>query len=158
MPLAMRAGAREHRDFAGALHSNRAAFKARAAARFDEGRNTDTDEFAAGSRLVAIANKLLVIGYSQRLVERSFVVAGVVFDADPGSIGKLLRANEVFAPDFQTIDAQLLCRLVNQALDVQHGLRPAGAAVGSGGHSVRKDRYNFDVNVLDLIGARRHGH
>src|SRR5207253_2123514 len=83
----------------------------RSAAGLDECRHSHSYQCPALARLVPIANDLLVIGYSQRLVERFFVVAGVIFDADPGSIGKLLGTDEVFAPDFQTIDAQLLRRL-----------------------------------------------
>src|SRR5438132_8713609 len=52
MPLVMGAGTRQHRDFTGALHSNRATFKARAAAGLDEGRNTDAHS-SAGARASA---------------------------------------------------------------------------------------------------------
>src|SRR5439155_1555649 len=84
--------------------SSGAASKSRAAARLDECRHSHSYQFPALACLVPIANDLLVVGYSQRLVERFFVVAGVIFDADPGSVRKLLGTDEVFAPDFQTID------------------------------------------------------
>ena len=158
MSLAVAAGTGEHRDLAGALHAYGAAFKAGAAARLHKGRDAHADQLAARPRRIALSDELIVVGETQRFRERLLVVARVVFNAHARSVRELLGPNEVFAPNFQTVQAELARRFIDQALDVEHRLRPAGAAIRSGGDGVGKDRDHLDVAVVDLIAARGHAH
>ena len=109
--LAVAAGAGEHRDFSGALHPNGAAFKAGAAAGLHESRDAHAHQLAARPRFVSLSDKFFVIGQTQRFGERFLIVARVVFDAYASSVRELLGANEIFAPDRQTVEPNSLAPL-----------------------------------------------
>ena len=157
MSLAVGAGTGEHRDLAGALHAHRPAFKkADPAARLHKGRDAHADQFATRPRRIAVLDHLVVVGETQRFRERLLVVARIVFHVQARAVRELLRPNEVFAPDVQTVQAEVARRLIDQALDVEHRLRPAGAAIRPGGDGVGQDRDHLDVAVADLIAARGH--
>src|ERR1051326_6961929 len=158
VPLAVRARTRQHGDLAGALDAHRAALEASAAARLDERRDADAGELAALARRVALGDEPVVVGELYRLVERFFIVAGIVLDAGRRLIRKLFGSDEVLPPDLHPIDAQIARGLVDQPLDIEHRLRPARAAVGTGRNGIGEYRQHLDEDVWDLIAARRHRH
>ena len=158
--MALTVGARpgEHGDLAGAFDAHAAAFKTGAAARFDKGRKADADQFAVFAPFVALAQQLFVVGKLERLAQRLFVIAGIVLDAGAGGVGELIGLNEILAADFQAVHAEHVGGFVEQPLDVQHRLGPAGAAIGAGGAGVGEHADDLDAAVFDLIAAAGHAH
>ena len=78
--------------------------------------------------------QLVVAEQLQGLGRRGLVVARVVLQ--PGHRGEreLLVLDPVLLAQLQRVHAQLGGQLVHDPLDGERGLRPAGAAVGVGGH------------------------
>ncbi len=133
-----------------------AAFETGAAARLDKGRKADADQLAAFAPVVALAQKIFVVGHLERFAQRFFEIAGIVLDAGARGVGELIGLNEILSANFQAVHAQNRRGLVEQALDVQDRLGPAGAAIGAGRTSVGKDGDDLDPAVLNLIAAAGH--
>ena len=133
-----------------------AALETGAAAGLDESGKADADQLAALAPFVALAQEIFVVGYLERFAQRFFEIAGIVLDAGAGGVRELLGLNEILPADFQSVHAQNRGGFVEQALDVQDRLRPAGAAIGAGRTSVGENRDDLDVAVLDLIAAAGH--
>src|SRR5205823_11622323 len=98
-------------------------------------------------------NQIVVVGKTEGLRQGSLIVAGVVLDPNTRAVRELLGSNEVLASKLEAIDAQLAGCLIDEALDVQHGLRSPRAAIWSGGNRVREHADDLDANVLDLVAA-----
>src|SRR6185436_6190025 len=126
MSLAVRARAGEHGDFAGAFDAHGAALETRAAARFDESRKTNADEFAFLAPLIAQAQKFIVVGNFERFSEWCFIIAGIVLDAGAGGVGELIGLNEILPANLQAIHAEHSSGFVEQPLDVQYRLGSSG--------------------------------
>jgi len=81
---------------------------------------------------------------------------GIVLDAGARGIRKLIGLDKIFPAYFQTVHSQNRGGFVEQPLDIQHRLRPAGAAIGTGRASIGKHRDDFHTAVFDLIAAAGH--
>ena len=111
-------GGIEHRDA-----ENVAVLRRPGADDLGEERDADAHHFA---RLAAPESLLLgllllaqlaVFGRRQRLFHRGVIVAGIVFPAQRGLIGKLFALDEILHPEVDRVDAELLRHDVHRALD-----------------------------------------
>src|SRR5262245_4172050 len=158
MSLAVRPGTGEHRDCSSALYAHRGAFKPDPAARFYKRRDTYADQFATRPRRIAVLDHLVVVREPQCFRERLLVIARIVFHIQARAVWELLRPDKIFATDVKPVQAEVARRFIDQTLDVEHRLRPASAAIRTGGDGVGKDRHYLDAAVADLIATRGHAH
>ena len=82
------------------------------------------DDLAARAALRLLAPQPRVVGGRERAVERLRIVARVVALAGDGAEREALRRDEVAAPQLGGVEADRARRGVDQALDVEAGLRP----------------------------------
>ena len=127
-----------------------------AARPFQEGGDAQATPQPARARLRRARGKAVPVGQRQRLLQHPLEAADVVGLAHGVGVGHLLGADEVAPPQGDAVDAGLARRLVHQALDVEDGLGPAGAAVGAGGRLVRQHGAEVKVDHWHVVDAGLH--
>ena len=102
----------------------------------------------------------VVIRCFQRLFQTGREVAGVIDGAGRVEPGELVGLDQVFAPQFGRVDAQLLGRLVHHPLSPEDSLGSAETAEGADRGLVGGGRYHIAVIVGDpvLVRSGRAGH
>ena len=113
---------------------------------------------AAGlSRGCSSRRELLVPDHLRGLLERRQIVAAVVNERrgilkdDLVVVRKSVRRDEVAPADLDPVDAELLRREVEQPLDDEHAVLPAGAAHRRHDRLVREDRRELALVVRDVV-------
>jgi hypothetical protein len=96
-----------------------------------EAGEADPDQPALLERLGLLLAELVVAELAQRELERLGVVARVVDETRRRLVGELLRLDEVLPPQLGRVDAELVRRVLDEALDQVRRLGDAErAAVG----------------------------
>ena len=152
--LAVWARTRDRGDGAGALHAHHTALPAERG-RLDVEREPDADQLAAAAPLGVRAAQRGVVGGVERALKHGPIVAGVVDLAGRRREGKRLARDRVAPPHLGRIETAGVRRLVDQPLDEERGLRPAGAAVGAHRRGRRDRAGHLDVDGADRVGARQ---
>ncbi len=93
------------------------------------------------------------VGERERLRHVGEEIAAVDIDAGGGAIGELRARDEIAPPQLDAIDAEPLGRDVEQPLDDEGRLRPAGAAIGRGRRAVGHDAAHAHMRRRDVIDA-----
>jgi hypothetical protein len=132
--------------------------EAAGAARLDVGGDAAAKQLAASSRLVFPVFKRPPLRRHQGLVEHALEIAAVVLEAGGDLVRKPVLGNEVAAAEFGRVDAELVGRLVHQALDRVRAHRPARAAVGGGGDGVAQHELRLHMHRLHVVDAARDVH
>ncbi len=104
-------------------------------------------------RFGAPRRKALPIGERQRAIHVLFVFAAVIDRADRIGVRHLLRPHEIAAAQFETIEAELARRLVDQPLDGERHFRTAGAAIGLRRHGVGERGAGAQRRQRNIVGA-----
>ena len=160
--LAVRARADPCGHLAVGLDLDRAVLTVERERRADLEVRRDTD--AEHLRVAALAPRRLlgaqrvVAGLLERDVERLRVLAAVVDRTQPGDRRERERLgrDEVLAPDLDRIDAELVGRDVEGALDEVDRLGPAGAAVRGDRRGVRDRGLPVELDLRDDVHVLRH--
>ena len=138
VPLAVAVRSGEDRDAAGRMDPDLGAFvepgaraeragdgRGRDAAGLDIGGDADAAQLAARRRLAAPGLEALIVGGLQRQLERRQVIAAVVLQRDRRLVRIGVLRDEVAAAQLGRIDADLVGREVDDALEQKGRLRTA---------------------------------
>ena len=110
-------------------------------------------ERPCSARVRLLVAPLLVAGELERVVEARFVVAGVVETAGGGAVRELVALDQVPAAQLGRVDPEPRGGDVHRALEREVELRPAEAAVETGGTAVREHDTVSGGDVLHAVGA-----
>ncbi len=125
---------------------------------------TDAAQLAARLALRTPGRKAVPVGHGQRPVHAAREVPGVIGEPGGGAVGQLGAGDQVAPPERDAVHAQAGRRHVEQPLDDEMRLGPAGAAVGGGRGGVGQDGAEALVrggHVIDrggdpLVVGQRH--
>ena len=149
--LAGRLRADRKLDLAGAEHGDLDALVRNADRRFQIVRDADAAELAALLRLAPARGKALPVGHLDHALHVAGEVAAVVEQPAGGAIGQLLLRDDVLLADAQPVDAELVGGEIDQPLQHQGRLGPAGAAERRGRHGVGHHRAAAHVHQRDVV-------
>ena len=117
---------------------------------------TAVDQLALQRGLLAPAD------LGQAAVERDAVVAGVGFGRDierhhgGERIGHLRFRDQVAAPEFDAVEAEVARRHVEQTLAKEIGLEPPRPSIGADRRLVADMHRHIDADIRNAVGARQH--
>ena len=120
---------------------------------FDHCRDAYADERTAFPGLLPRAlPPFVVAGHFQGPVEGLLVFSRIVGDARRGVVGECVWRDEVAAPHFGRIEAQILGDEVDGAFHAEGGFGTARATVGAGHRLVGSDANHFDRHGRGAVG------
>ncbi len=147
MPLPLRADAGRDADLAVGLHLHFGALIRADAGAFDVTGDADADMAALRAQLrLLLGEEVAVADHLQRLVEDRLVIAAVVGERREVLIDDLvvvresIGRDEVAPADFGPVDFEFVRRDVQEPLDDEDAVLPAGAAVRRDDRLVGEDR------------------
>ena len=135
------------------LHRDARLLARRADRGFDVVRQSEAEQLAAPFGLAAARRKSLPIGDIHRPIHVLFVAAAVIEHADGIAVRHGFRPHQVFAPQRDAVDAELVGRGIDQPLDGEGHFGPAGTAIGLGRHGVGEHRDRAQRRGRNGIGA-----
>src|SRR5215510_8617411 len=164
LPLSVWRRAGQYRDFTRRLYSDGCALPSACRSRgrrtdradFDIGRNADSDDSSLLTGLLLIRAHLIVICNTERLLQRSLVIAAVVKEPGRGLERKLTWLGEVLATHFNGIQPKLRGNQVRASLDHLCSFRPSRAAIRIRRHLVSEHRGDIHLYGRDLVTTRQH--
>src|SRR5271166_869253 len=140
MALALRADAGHDAHFAVRLHLHFRAFIGTDAGALDVASDGNAEVASLGAQpRLFILDEALVVDESEHPVQRSFIIAAVIFERREILIDNLVvvrervRRNEVAASDLDAIDSQLTSGEIHQPLNDEHTVLATGATIGRDG-------------------------
>ncbi len=116
------------------------------------GRHSYADQAALRAGLCLQGTPLGYLPECERLVQDLRITAAVVHVAGRNDVRKLVRLNEIAAPQFDAIHAQLIRRRIDQPLDDEVGNLGAEPAVGTLLALVGQRGDQRHLNTADPIG------
>ena len=122
----------------------------RQAAGLDIGAEPDAAQLAVARRCRLAFGEARPIRCHQRLFQAAFRIAAVIFHHDRRLVRIRLFGDHVAAADLGVVDSHVACGDVDQPLQHEGRLRPAGAAIGIDRHRVGEHHFHF------AIDRRRH--
>ena len=125
----------------------------RDAAGLDIGGDADAAILAAVRGFLAARLEAGVIGRVQRHLQRRLIVAAVVLQRDRRLVREGVGRDEVAAAQFGRVDPQFVGREIDDALQQERRLGPAGAAIGIDRHGVGEHRLGLDIDRRGRVGA-----
>ena len=134
-----------------ALHRDLDALVRDADRRLDIVGNADAAQLAALLRFAATRGKALPVGALQHALHVAGEIAAVVEQPARGAVGQLLARDEVLLPDPHAVHAEPMRGEIDQPLQHQRRLRPAGAAERRGRHRVGHHRAAAHVHQRDVV-------
>ena len=141
MALAARLRADDDVDASFRTHGDPRLLVGRADRGLDVVREPAAEQLAALGRRAPALLETLPVGDVHRPVHVFLVAPAVVVHADGVAVGHRFGADQVLAPQLDAIDAEPGRRGVDEPLDREGDLRPAGAAISLGRHGVGVDRH-----------------
>ena len=120
---------------------------------FDVVGEPEAEQLAALRRLALALLEALPVGDLHRPVHVLLVAAAVVEHADRVAVRHRFGRDQVLAPQLDAVDAEPRGGDVDQPLDREGHLRPAGAAIGLGRHGVGEDRHRAQRRGRNVVGA-----
>ena len=119
----------------------------------DVEREPGAREPAGGAKVVALGEEVVPPRKLERRVERARVVAGVVRVAERRAVREGVARDHVAAADLDPVERELGGGTVDEPLDRERRLGPAGAAVGAGRHLRRAHARDLHVCGRDRVAA-----
>ena len=117
-------------------------------------RKAAPEQLAAFGRRAPALLEPFPVGDVHRPVHVLLVAPAVVVHADGVAVRHRFGTDQVLAPQLDAVDAEPRGGGVDQPLDREGDLRPAGAAIGLGRHGVGVDRHRAQRGGGNGIGAR----
>ena len=158
MALAARQRADRHVDAAFRRDRHLAPLARRPGGELDVIGERDAAALAAARGRRAPLREAVPVRARERRVHDPRVVPAVVGDAQRVGVGQRVGADQVAPPQRDAVEAAARGRALDQPLDHEHRLGPAGAAIGIGGRRVAGHRAGADMRRRDAIDAREHRH
>ena len=155
MALADRLGADADLDDAFGTHLDADALVRRAHRRLDVVGKADAGEPAAACGRLAARRETVPIGHGEGARHVAGEVAGVVGESHGRAIGELLAPDHVAPAQLDPVDGKLRCRELDQPLDDQRRLRPAGAAIGRGRDRIGHRAAHAHMRRRDVVERGR---
>ena len=161
MALPLRADARRHQHLAVRLHGNARALVRTDTGAFDIADDANPEMPALGARRLLPLGKVVVADQRPGLGQQRGVVAAVVGELaeilvdEALPIGEAVWRYEIALADLGPVESEFLGGDVEQALDHEDAVLPAGAAIGRDQCLVGERDREAAVVVLDVVGTEQ---
>ena len=126
------------------------------AAGFDVARDADAAQLAALLRFRAALLEAGVITELDRLGDDLGIIARVIFGTKRSAIRKRSWPDEIAPTQFDLVDAEIACGLIDDAFDHIRGLGTARTAISIHRHGVGPGTLHVAVGRRDDVGAAEH--
>src|SRR5213596_726085 len=152
LPHRLRAGERRERAIGADPYVDRLGRKGTGPFQVD--RQPPAPQPPAAARLLAPRRETLPVGQLDKPVDDAREIAAVVDIAEVRAIRKILRPDEIAPPNLYGVEPHLARGFLHQPLHEIVRLRPAGPAVGAGGHAVGQHRLDAVIHGGNVVDSR----